>query len=146
MAVAVESYLPEVEGYAPQGKQAGGVVVGDVIRVADPQTLLLGEATVSATSRAQAQGIKITTVDNISLICSSTAQIPTRRDRVLLPEQLLSKEVAVYYKQGDAWYVDWQMVGDVVATGLTNVQHITVINHSFWAGQTTNAFILHVGD
>jgi hypothetical protein len=87
-------------------------------------------------------GWRITTSDGISLICSETAPIWTDEGYVLAPS-LLGKRVATRLDDSDGSKTAFKVVEQLEAVGMIEVQHITVGNRAFWAGETRGAYILH---
>jgi len=82
--------------------------------------------------------VRIVTESGASLVCSTTAPIPTTEGLFKAPD-VFGKDVAVMVNDKAAWdkVVSLQDVGEQW------VQHITVENKCFWAGENSNAFILH---
>ncbi len=134
--VAVDSFLPD-------GSIAGDIAVGSVMELADNVSLLPATGVVSYSEKFTQASFRFTTVSGASLRCSSTAPIPTLDNGYMTPAHLLGQQVAVKHVGGDTL---WEEVVSVEDIGLIEVQHITVGNKCFWAGETTDAFILHHND
>lgn len=131
--VATDSLLPD-------GRTAGEVKVGDRMLLADP--LALGGELYGIVSRSEPAVrpcYRILTALGVSLVCSDTAPIPVRRGGYRTPGQLMGHSVPI--KLGDV--VTWSVVADLQFVGLREVQHITVENACFWAGEREGSFILH---
>ena len=110
--------------------------------LADERTLAPGAGVVSYSQRKSALGYRIRTVGGASLVCSDTAPIPTTEGLVLAP-QLLGKKVAVRKDEGGSSLVGWELVISVDSIGPIEVQHITVEDKCFWAGEMFGKYILH---
>jgi hypothetical protein len=130
-----------IDAILPDGRLAGDIAVGDEMQLADQQTLEAGRGVVSYSQIKTAAGFRITTVSGVSLKCSDSAPIPTPEGLVLAPE-LLGKQVAVR-QDGAQGSVRWEKVVAVDAIGEIQVQHITVGDKCFWAGEKPGAYILH---
>jgi hypothetical protein len=94
---------------------------------------------VSYSERKRARLLRVTTASLVSLVCSDTAPIPVRRGGYQVPERLIGHEVQAWL----ADVVDWDVVMDVQGLGVGDVQHITVGNRCFWAGELEGAYLLH---
>ncbi|MCE4540712.1 hypothetical protein LXT12_26105 [Pelomonas sp. P7] len=113
------------------------------MHLAHAQTLedAMGEVTYSL--RKTQPGYRIVTQSGASLVCSSSAPIPTTDGLVLAP-MLLGKRVATRRALSTGTYKsEWEVVESVQEVGLIDVQHITVGDRCFWAGESMGAFILH---
>jgi hypothetical protein len=133
--VAVDSFLPD-------GRTAGEIVVGSTMQLADERSLepALGEVTYS--QRKTVPGVRIITQSGISLKCSTTAPIPTSEGLILAPN-LLGKKVPVRRDVDGIPKMSWELIEVVESIGLIEVQHITVGDRCFWAGEKKNGYILH---
>lgn len=132
----------EVDSFLPDGKKAGDIKVDDLMELADESSLHAGSGVVSYSQRKTQPGYRVLTESGVSLRCSSTAPIPTREGLVLAPE-LLGKEVAVRRDHERGTDTGWETVVSVQDIGSIEVQHITVGDRSFWAGESKGAYILH---
>lgn len=133
--VAVASILPG-------GMRAGEIRVGDTMQLADAKTLSAGSGVVSYSECKQAQGVRLVTASGASLVCSDTAPIPTP-DGLMLAPDLLGKQVAVRRDSEKPGVPAWELVVAVEPIGAISVQHITVGDKCFWAGEKDKVYILH---
>lgn len=134
--VAISSYLAN-------GTTAGQVQVGDVLVLAHEQTLEPATGEVSFSQKKTQPGFRLITQSGISLLCSSTAPIPTPDGLVLAPN-LLGKKVPTRRDQADGGFAtQWETVEAVIDVGPIEVQHITVGDRCFWAGEAKGMYILH---
>jgi hypothetical protein len=62
---------------------------------------------------------------------------------LVLAPALLGKQVAVRKDQGEKSVTEWEQVVSVESIGAIQVQHITVGDKCFWAGEQSGAYILH---
>jgi hypothetical protein len=83
--------------------------------------------------------VRITTVDGISLVCSTTAPILTKENGFVLSTEVFGKRVAVM-RDGRTWFDEVVGLEDV---GMKFVRVIDTGNNSFWAGEKPGSFILH---
>jgi hypothetical protein len=132
----------QIDSLLPEGGTAGEIKVGDVMQLSDEATLEPGSGTVSYSQRKKAPGFRITTKNGVTLVCSDSAPIPTPEGLVLAPN-LLGKSVAVRLDKDGKTQTTWELVTAVDSVGEIEVQHITVGDKCFWAGEIANAFILH---
>lgn len=132
----------EVHSRLPGELIAGEVEVGNSLQLSDDKTLQSGTGIVSFSQRKSAPGFRITTDNFITLICSDTAPIPTREGLVLAPE-LMDKSVATRVDSDGVTRTEWRKVTAVEPIGQIEVQHITVGDKCFWAGEKANRYILH---
>ena len=90
------------------------------------------------------RGYRIQTSSGAALRCSDTAPIPTENSCFLTPEYLLAQFVPVRRVHEDGIVtVQWEQVISIEDIGMIAVQHITVGDKCFWAGESKDAFILH---
>lgn len=129
--VAINSFLPD-------GKLAGDIKINDTMILADQTTLEPDTGIVTYSEPSLQPCVRIVTESGASLVCSTTAPIPTTEGLFKAPD-VFGKDVAVMVNDKAAWdkVVSLQDVGEQW------VQHITVENKCFWAGENSNAFILH---
>jgi hypothetical protein len=127
-----------IDSHLPDGKLAGEIKVGDVMHLADEETLAPFTGVVSYSEPSLQDSVRITTASAAVLDCSKTAPIPTKRGITLSPD-VLGEYVAVQ-KDGKSF---WDEVVSLDELGDIWVQHITVGDKSFWAGKNDSAFILH---
>lgn len=132
----------QVASRLPCGTLAGDILVGSQMQLSDQASLKAGVGVVSFSKRKKAPGYRLTTVSGISLVCSNTAPIPTT-DGIVLAPNVLGKSVAVRRDEGGASQSGWEAVTSVVAIGEIEVQHITVGDKCFWAGEKPDSYILH---
>lgn len=131
-----------IDSLLPDGARAGDIRVGAVMVLADERTLEPGSGVVSYSQLKNAAGYRIVTESGASLKCSDSAPIPTPDGLVLAPA-LLGKEVAVRSDVDGSTTLRWEKVTEVLAIGQIQVQHITVGDKCFWAGEKPGAYILH---
>lgn len=129
--VAVNSFLPD-------GKIAGEIKISDLMILADQETLEPATGTVTYSQPSLQPSVRIVTNSGASLICSTTAPIPTTEGLLKAPE-VEGKFIAVMINNVSKW----DECISVTDVGEQWVQHITVENKCFWAGENSNAFILH---
>lgn len=134
--VAIESFLPD-------GRRAGTIKVGDTMQLGDQETMEAGTGQVSYSQQKEARGYRIITESGASLICSDTAPIPAKGKGLLTPDKLLGERVAVRWDEGGKVHTGWELVTAVDEVGVIQVQHITVGDKCFWAGEKKGAYILH---
>jgi len=134
--VAVSSFLPD-------GRTAGDIKVGDTMELGDQETMEPGTGVVSYSQTKEARGYRIVTESGVSLVCSDTAPIPARRKGLLTPDKLLGEQVAVRRGEGGQSEGGWETVTGVDEVGIIKVQHVTVGNKCFLAGEKKGAYILH---
>lgn len=132
----------EVSSVLPNGGIAGNIKVEDSMQLADETNFEPSVGIVSYSKRKKAPGYRITTKGGVSLVCSDSAPIPTPEGLVLAP-QLLGKSVAVRRdRQGESKIV-WELIESIESIGEIEVQHITVGDKCFWAGENVDNYILH---
>jgi hypothetical protein len=83
--------------------------------------------------------VRITTVDGISLVCSTTAPILTKENGFVPSTEVYGKRVAVM-RNGRTWFDEVVGLEDV---GMRFVRVIDTGNNSFWAGEKPGSFMLH---
>lgn len=132
----------EIGSFLPDSSTAGSIKVGSAMILADERSLSPGAGVVSYSQEKTASGFRIRTAGGATLVCSDSAPIPTKEGLVLAPE-LLNKMVAVRKDEGGSSLVGWETVTSVESIGLIQVQHITVGDKCFWAGEKPGLFILH---
>ena len=131
----------QVDSILPGGLRAGDIRAGDVLQLGDGvATDSTGVVSYSETKRAS--GVRVCTRSGISLICSADAPIMTDNGYVSAPE-LLGKRIATRRDAGGLRCREFEAVESVESVGLIDIQHITVGNRAFWAGERQDAYILH---
>jgi hypothetical protein len=128
-----------VDSRLPGGLRAGDVQVGDTLTLIDPETLRESTGTVSYSQTKEAPLWRITTSIGVTLVCSDSAPIPTLHGDYKTPANLMGQMVPVC-RRG---VIGWDAVTDVSALGLGPVQHITVGDRCFWAGEERGGYIAH---
>jgi hypothetical protein len=126
----------------PGGGTAGEIEVGSRMELADESTLEATNGFVTYSERKTAPGYRIVTASGIALVCSDTAPIPTREGLILAPA-LMGHEVAVRKDEGGSSLVGWEKVASVTSVGTIEIQHISINDKCYWAGESKDAFILH---
>lgn len=124
-----------VDSWLPGNLRAGDVLVGDRLLLIDGSE---GEVTYSETKRARLY--RIVTASGVSLVCSDTAPIPVRAGGYRTPDALMGHEMR---PRVDGGLADWDVIADVQALGEGDVQHITVGDACFWAGEHRGAYLPH---
>lgn len=104
-------------------KRAGDIRVGDVLATADPVTLQPNTATVRYSETKSMPCVEIET-RNRSLICSTSAPIPTQRDGLKLAPDVAGRTIAT--REG------WHSVSLLRGAGMRQVQHIDIDDGCFW--------------
>lgn len=132
-----------VNSVLPCGTRAGDIKVGDMMQLGSETDLTQANGEVTFSRLRSAPGFRISTVSGISLVCSDTAPIPTREAGLQRPAELAGKSVAVRRDTAQGSETGWEAVEAVVAVGDIEVQHITVGDRCFWAGESANGYILH---
>lgn len=123
----------------PSGVVAGDIKVGDTMQLADGETLESGEGVVTYSQRVSKPGYRLQT-KSASLACSDSAPIPVRGVGLVLAVDLKAgQEVAVMFNGIKLW----ERLLSVEAIGKIEVQHITVGDKCFWAGENDGEYILH---
>ena len=129
-----------VKSFLPNDILAHQVSVGDSLSTTDPYDFFnsgTNEVTYAKTEIATC--VRITTTSGATLVCSITAPIPTLDNGYMLAPTLINRSVPVMRHNITAWEVVTQI--DVLEP--QEVRHITVGDRCFWAGETTEAYILH---
>ena len=129
--VAVESHL--------ELGRAHQVLVGSKLTLAHPVTLEESEGHVTYSMEKTQPGYRIVTREGASLRCSATAPIPTRDGTLRFPTELLGEHVPVK-RHG---VVGYEEITGVEALGPIQIQHISINDQCFWAGEQNDVFILH---
>jgi hypothetical protein len=119
--------------------RAGDVVVGDVLKVIDPVTFELSDATVSYSEAKTQPAVRITTKEGFVLECSKSAPICDDTGEEVRAENLLGVSIPVS-RHG---LIEFEVVMKVEDLGEKLVQHITCENNYFLAGKDSSAFCLH---
>lgn len=140
--VALESYVPYVEQqiYNEQPLQfAYQLCEGHSIYLADEVTLETKLGKITTAINELQPCVRIITEEGISLVCSTTAPIPTQENGIVkAPQTLLEKVGVLRNKQ-----VYWSTVVKVESVGYKFVRAIDTGDNSFWAGEQPDSFILH---
>jgi hypothetical protein len=132
----------EVDSILPDGRRAGDIKVGDVMELGDEKTFTASHGTVTYSEKKSAQGFRVMTASGVSLVCSDTAPIPTEDGLVLAPA-LKGKRVAIRIDDNGKFIARWDRVIEVSPLGQIDVQHITVGDKCFWAGERAGCYMLH---
>jgi hypothetical protein len=122
---------------------AGDLTLGELLIVTDPQDILVDrEGKVEYSKPFFAPGRRIVTEKGVALKCSSDAKIPYKMfDEHFYgkPDDLLGVLVPVEINGSR----QWDVVVDVQDIGALEVQHLTVEDACFWAGEQPDMFLLH---
>lgn len=140
--VVLESYIPLAEEALHNGnliRQAYQICEGHKIHLADEISLQTRPGTIIKAMNEYQPCIRITTDDGVSLVCSTTAPIPTLEKGVVKAPDLLGLSVGVY-EQG---VTRWRPVTEIEDVGMKFVRAIDTGNNSFWAGEVDGRYILH---
>ena len=132
-----------VDSRLPDGRRAGDIKKGDVMQLGDEHSpdLHTEVGVVSYSETKRARGFRVTTQSGISLVCSDSAPIWTDKGYIEAPG-LLGTHVAVRV-DGEKIAVRYEQVEAVVEVGEIDIQHITVGDRAFWAGEQHGAYLLH---
>ena len=140
--VALESYIPFVEIEKKHNNRnitnAWMLESGMKISLGTDDLEIIGGQIVKTLNDYQ-PCVRITTVDGISLVCSTTAPILTKENGFVLSTEVFGKRVAVM-RDGRTWFDEVVGLEDV---GMKFVRVIDTGNNSFWAGEKPGSFILH---
>ena len=139
--VAIESFLPLAEPELVRDRplrQAYQLQVGHKMSLAD-HNFEAETGTVDAVAIEYQPCVRLATKTGVSLVCSTSAPIPTREGNYRVPVQLLGQEVPVSVNGVNYW----DKVTSVDDVGHKLVSVLTVGNRCFWAGERDGAYILH---
>jgi len=129
-----------VDSIMQDGSLAGDVVEGQELVTYDPYDYFSnGSSKVSYAKTKMQPCVRIVTESGASLVCSTTAPIPTLDNGYMLAPTLINRKVPVMREN----ITNWETVTTVEFVGEREIRHITVENKCFWAGETADAFILH---
>lgn len=140
--VVLESYIPVIEEAFHNGnliKQAYQICAGHKIVLGNETSLDLVNGVVTAALNELQPCVRITTEDGVTLVCSTTAPIPTRDNGVINAPNLLSEDVAVLVNNKPYW----SKVVKIEDVGMKFVRAIDTGDNSFWAGEIEGSYILH---
>lgn len=113
------------------GKRAGSIKAGDILRIADPDTFEAGQAEVLYSGLSVQPGVKITTATGRTLTCSTSAPIATDQGLVRA-KHLLHYDAII---EGG----NYERIVSVEFLGEIPVQHIYLGERCFWV----NGFLHH---
>jgi hypothetical protein len=140
--VVLESYMPLIE----TDQKHNGKEITNAWMVESGMKISLGtddlqiiEGRIVKTLNDYQPCVRITTVDGISLVCSTTAPILTKDDGFVPSTEVYGKRVAVM-RNGRTWFDEVVGLEDV---GMKFVRVIDTGNNSFWAGEKPGSFMLH---
>jgi hypothetical protein len=140
--VVLESFIPVVDGQVFNGSlvdRAYQLQEGFDIVLGDLPESIQKQGKVKRTAIEVQPCVRVSTVDGISLICSTTAPLATLRGTVHAPD-VLGESVAVLLEDGQCY---WQRVASVEPVGDRFVMVIDAFDNWFWAGEKKGAYILH---
>ena len=132
----------EISSYLLDGTQAIDVKEGDEIALADEKSLQADRGVVTYSKTKIQPGYRIVTRSGISLRCSASAPIPTP-DGLFNPAELHGKSVATLRIVDGKEIIEWEPIESIEFIGDISVQHISVNDKCFWAGESVQGFILH---
>lgn len=121
------------------GRTAGDVRVDDMLVLFDTDAWEDCTGIVTYSQRKRAECVRIVTAAGAVLSCSITAPIPTRDNGLVPAPRLMGHAVAAMIDGRPRWDV----VVDIVHIGEQDIQHITVGDRCFWAGDEPGRYILH---
>jgi hypothetical protein len=130
----------DVNSLLPDGTKAGSIEAGMEMATADPYEFF--SPSLNVVSHAETKilpCVRIRTSSNATLICSTTAPIPTLMNGYMLAPHLKNMFVPVMRNN----IIAWEEVVDVDHVGDREIRHIAMADRCFWVGETTDAFILH---
>jgi hypothetical protein len=130
--VVLDTVLP---GY----EQAGDVVVGDYLDLANPITFERRKGLVSYAKTETVPCVRFETESGITLECSETAPIAIEGGDTVLAPNLAGERIPV------CDFGEWRIetVVKVEPIGLREVRHITCENDLFLAGGQKGRYVLH---
>lgn len=123
------------DGQAEQ-VQAGHIQVDDQILLIDGTWGRVGYS-----ERREAKLFRVVTAELVSLVCSDSAPLPVRDGGHRTPGELMGHSVLAWPDPNGV--SDWRPVADVQAVGFGWVQHLTVGNRDFWAGEHAGRYLGH---
>lgn len=130
----------EINSVFPDGKYAKDTTVDQPLLTSDPYNYFESGLDIVSYSEAKLQPcVRIKTESGATLVCSTTAPIPTYDNGYMLAPMLQDRKVPVMRNN----ITNWETIVKVEHIGDRMVQHITVGDKCFWAGETEDAFILH---
>ena len=132
----------EVYSLLPDGSFAKDVEVNDTLELSDAITLESSTGIVSYSKTKPEKCVRITTENGTTLVCSLSAPIPTN-EGILVAPLVYGKLVATRHDVDGVITEVWDKVVEVNYLGLKEVQHISVDDKCFWAGEQPGKFILH---
>lgn len=131
--VAIDSILPT-------GNLADTISYGDTLVTCNPYDFFnYGDNTVSYSETTLQPCVRITTESGASLVCSVSAPIPTLDNGYMMSIALKNQSIPVMRLN----IINWEKVSTIESLGDRLVRHITIGDQCFWAGETSEAFILH---
>lgn len=139
--VVLESYIPWVDGQVFNDhdiRQAFQLQRSHRIWLANEKDLEVWLGAVRDVCVELQPCVRVTTTGGVSLVCSTTAPLPTLRGVVKAPD-VKGEKVAVL--KDNMTY--WETVESVESVGDKFVMVIDAHNNSFWAGEKEGAYILH---
>lgn len=130
----------DVDAILPGNIRAGDVKVGDELELFNPVTWEPFTGTVSYSETKAAHRWRVVTSQGVALPCSDSAPIAVKSGGHKTPTELVGEYVCIRIGNEEP---QWDEVVHVEDIGDGFVQHITVENADFWAGEFYDAFILH---
>lgn len=140
--VVLESWIPEAEERLYNGSKiryAWQIMPEHKILLADESTLEDKLGVVKMAAIEHQPCVRIITDTGATLVCSTTAPIPTLTDGTVHSINLLGNKVAVARNNTRTW----ETVVKVEEVGYKFVRSIDTGNNSFWAGEFDGIYILH---
>jgi len=140
--VVLESFVPLIEKKLHNGNpvtQAYMLMDGMDILLANAQSLDTTLGKVVHTAIELQPCVRITTECGTSLVCSTTAPIPTLNSGVMKAPNLIGQMIGVNKNNESAW----REVVSIEYLGEKFVRVIDTGDNCFWAGETEAGYILH---
>lgn len=126
--------------YLNNGILAGNVEIGQEMLTSDPYNFFDTMPSKVSYSKTSSQPcVRIVTESGASLICSTTAPIPTLDNGYMLAPAIMGRKVPVMRSNISSW----EKIVLIEFVGYKDVQHITVDDKCFWAGEVDGVYILH---
>ena len=140
--VVLESWLPLTDEHLYNNspiRYAWQVMPGHKIKLANESTLEDRNGVIRMACIEIQPCIRIITESGATLVCSTTAPIPTLTDGVVSSVNLEGNKVAVSRNN----IKTWETVTKIEEVGHKFVRAIDTGNNSFWAGEFDGIYILH---
>ncbi len=145
--VALESYVPLVDEYELTALNSNPDLSIQAYHLEGTSPIMLGDETTLESKVGYIEKmlirleecVRIETVSGVSLVCSTSAPIPTLNNGIKKAPTVSGEDIGVM-KDGKTY---WDRVIGVESVGVKYVRAIDTGNNSFWAGEKKDAYILH---